>query len=86
MIQAKRNRSAGQWGTFISSVCGLAVLSFIGLPSLAEFSPVKDRMELNAAKQINGGATFYTDQPFLEKLLAQNEAESNSTGKSTHGR
>ena len=86
MIQAKQNRSLGQWGMFVALVGGLAVLSFVGLPSLADFSPVKARMELNAAKQINGGATFYTDQPFLEELLARNEAKPKSKGRSTHDR
>ena len=56
-------------------VTALGAFSFVGLPSLAELTPVKNRIKLNEAKQINGGATFYTDQPFLEELLAKQEAE-----------
>jgi hypothetical protein len=86
MIQEKQNRSAGKWSSFIALVLGLIVLSFIGLPSLAEISSVKDRIELNEAKKINGGATFYTDQPFLEKVLARYETRSISKESSTDDR
>ena len=51
-----------------------AMLCFVVLPSLANLAPVKARMELNNAKRIDGGATFYTDLPFLEELLSQRES------------
>ena len=75
MTQTKQTQSKRQWGSFALLVVALGVLSFVGLPVLASLSPVKARIEFNEAKQINGGATFYTDQPFLEKLLAENEAK-----------
>ena len=82
MTQTKQTQSKRQWGSFALLVVGLGVFSFFGLPALATLSPVKARIELNDAKQINGGATFYTDQPFLEKLLAENELKTGSEAKS----
>lgn len=86
MTQAKRTRTVGQWLSFAMLVGALGLFSFVCLPSLAELSPVRDRMELNDAKQIDGGATFYTDQPFLEKLLTENELKRDGNGTSTHDR
>ena len=74
MTQTKQTLSK-RWGSFALSTAALGVFSFVGLPVLAELSPVRARIEFNNAKQINGGATFYTDQPFLEKLLAENETK-----------
>ena len=75
MNERKRMQIISQWFTFAIMVSVLGVFSFLVLPSLARLSPVKNRMDLNEAKQINGGATFYTDQPFLEELLAKRERE-----------
>ena len=82
MTQTKQTQYK-RWGSFALLVVALGVFSFVGLPALAELSPVKARIELNEAKQINGGATFYTDQPFLEKLLAESELRTGSEATST---
>ena len=84
MTHAKQIPSARQWGSFALLAGAVVALSFVGLPSLAELTPVRLRMELNNAKQIDGGATFYTDQPFLEKLLAENENPWDSKVASTY--
>ena len=86
MIEAHQNQSMGKWLSFAMLTAALGMVSFVGLPSLAKLSPVKDRMELYEANQINGGATFYTDQPFLEKLLAEHEMKSDGKGMSTNNR
>lgn len=52
----------------------LVVLTlFVVLPALAEIPAVKQRIDFNNQRQIDGGATFYTDQPFLESVIAERE-------------
>lgn len=55
----------------------LGTLAFVTLPWLSTLPTVKARIDFNQQHNIDGGATFYTDQPFLVDLLAQQENKRN---------
>ena len=57
----------------------LAVFAFQTLPWLSTLPTVKARIDFNQKHNINGGATFYTDQPFLVELIAKQECKNQST-------
>ena len=52
----------------------LGFLAFVAFPWASTLPPVQARIKFNNEKQINGGATFYTEHPFLMNLLAEREA------------
>ena len=52
----------------------LTFLAFVVLPWASTLPPVQSRIEFNNERQINGGATFYTDHAFLMDLLAERES------------
>ncbi len=60
------------WISLLTSFC------FAILPGLAELPSVQSRMDLNVARGIDGGATFYTELDFLRARLLRRE----STGPS----
>ena len=51
----------------------VAVIAFYVLPWAATLPSVRERIRFNEQRQIDGGATFYTDQDFLMDLLEKRE-------------
>lgn len=62
---------------FVLISAALAFLAFVVLPWASTLPPVQARIDINNENQINGGATFYTDQVFLMNLLAERESHEN---------
>ena len=40
---------------------------FFVLPALAEWPPIRQQIEFHRDRQINGNATFYTEQAFIQE-------------------
>lgn len=58
---------------FLFATAFIGFVAFVLLPWLATLPAVQARIEFHEQRNIDAGATFYTDQPFLTELLLQNE-------------